>query len=185
VRLDPIVMFPYDPGWAASFESQRRRIAPLLAGWTTRAIEHMGSTAVPGLPAKPIIDMLAVVGAIDAAASPPDRLLGAAGWVHAPEPNDSHDHKLSFCFPDAAWRTHHLHLVEESSGDWRGWLAFRDYLRSDADAVAEYAALKSRLAAAHGDDPNERDAYRHGKADFIANITRIALAEGLPRLDRA
>jgi GrpB-like predicted nucleotidyltransferase (UPF0157 family) len=167
VRLDPIVMFPYDPGWAASFESQRRRIAALLAGWTTRAIEHMGSTAVPGLPAKPIIDMLAVVGAIDAAASPPDRLLGAAGWVHA------------------AWRTHHLHVVEESSGDWRGWLAFRDYLRSDADAVAEYAALKSRLAAAHGDDPNERDAYRHGKADFIANITRIALAEGLPRLDRA
>jgi GrpB-like predicted nucleotidyltransferase (UPF0157 family) len=185
VRLDPIVICPYDPEWAVSFESQRDRIAPLLAAWTTRGIEHMGSTAVPGLPAKPIVDMLAVVGDIDLGACPPDRVLDAAGWVHAPEPNDSHDRKLSFCFPDVARRTHHLHVVEESSGSWRGWLAFRDYLRSHSGTVAEYAALKSRLATAHGHDPNERDAYRQGKADFIANITRIALAEGLPRLDRA
>ena len=104
--------------------------------------------------------------------------------MHAPEPFDEAERKLSFCHPDVARRTHHLHVVEDRSDNWRGWLAFRDYLRSHPDAVAEYAAFKSGLAAAHGHDPNQRDAYRQGKADFISNITRIASGEGLPRLDR-
>jgi GrpB-like predicted nucleotidyltransferase (UPF0157 family) len=177
-------MCSHDPAWVAAFESQRDQIAPLLAGWTTRRIEHIGSTAVPGLAAKPIVDMLAVVGSIDAEPRPSQRLLDAVGWVHAPEPFDESERKLSFCFPGIARRTHHLHVVEERSGNWRGWLAFRDYLRSHADAVAEYATLKSRLAAAHGHDPNQRDAYRQGKAGFITSITRIALGAGLPRLDR-
>ena len=89
----------------------------------------MGSTAVPGLPAKPIIDMLAVVDDIETAPRSPEDLLGTTGWVHAPEPFDASERKLSFCFPDVARRTHHLHVVEERSGNWRGWLAFRDYLR--------------------------------------------------------
>jgi GrpB-like predicted nucleotidyltransferase (UPF0157 family) len=184
VRLDPIVMHPYDPAWVVSFEGQRDRITPLLRGWITRGVEHMGSTAVPGLSAKPIVDMLAVVADISTAPRAPQQLLDEAGWVHAPEPFDESERKLSFCFPDVARRTHHLHVVEERSGNWRGWLAFRDYLRAHPHAVTEYAELKARLAAAHGDDPDRRDAYRQGKAGFIRNITNTALAEGLPRLDR-
>jgi GrpB-like predicted nucleotidyltransferase (UPF0157 family) len=73
VRRDPIVVQSYDPAWPVTFAEQRDRIAPLLGGWTARPIEHMGSTAVPGLPAKPIVDMLAVVGDIEAEP-------GATGW---------------------------------------------------------------------------------------------------------
>jgi GrpB-like predicted nucleotidyltransferase (UPF0157 family) len=182
VRLDPIVIEPYDPLWAASFERQRPRVASVLNRWTTRNIEHMGSTAVPGLPAKPIIDMLAVVDDIDAIPDP-STLLEDVEWIHAPEPFDSMERKLSFCFPDIERRTHHLHVVEESSNGWREWLAFRDYLRSHDNEVVAYASLKARLATDHGHDPNERDAYRSGKAGFIRTVTDQALAEGLPRLD--
>jgi GrpB-like predicted nucleotidyltransferase (UPF0157 family) len=182
MRRDPIVIVPYDPSWAECFAMQRDRIAPLLRGWAARDIEHMGSTAVPGLQAKPIIDMLAVVDNIHAERSSAG-VLDAVGWVHAPEPFDEAERKLSFCFPGVARRTHHLHVVEETSGDWRGWLAFRDYLRSHDDTVAEYAALKTELANACGHDPNDRDAYRQGKSAFIRAVTDKALAQGLPRLD--
>lgn len=177
MRLDPIVIVAYDPSWPEQFDRQRHRITPLLAGWITRDVEHMGSTAVPGLAAKPIIDMLAVVDDIHGQPRATD-LLDPVGWVHAPEPFDETDRKLSFCFPDEARRTHHLHVVEETSGSWRGWLAFRSYLRSHADARNEYAALKSRLAGSHGNDPNDRDAYRAGKAAFIRDVTNTALAGG-------
>jgi GrpB-like predicted nucleotidyltransferase (UPF0157 family) len=182
VRRDPIVICPADPAWAASFAEQRDRITPRLAGWTTRPIEHMGSTAVPGLPAKPIVDMLAVVDDVEA---DPDAIhrLDPVGWVHAPEPFDEVERKLSFCFPGVARRTHHLHVVEAASPDWRGWLAFRDFLRAHDDTAVAYAALKSRLAAAHGHDANDRDAYRNGKAAFIRTVTDQARCEGLPRLD--
>jgi GrpB-like predicted nucleotidyltransferase (UPF0157 family) len=177
VRLDPIVIVAYDPSWPGSFARQRDRIAPLLHGWMTRDLEHMGSTAVPGLAAKPIIDMLAFVGDIEAQGRA-SHLLDPAGWVHAPEPFDESDRKLSFCFPDLARRTHHLHVVEHASSAWRGWLAFRDYLRAHDDVRARYTDLKTRLANAHGHDPNERDAYRAGKADFIRAVTDEALGGG-------
>ncbi len=181
MRVDPIVICPYDPSWPESFARQCDQIRPLLRGWITRDIEHIGSTAVPGLAAKPIIDMLAIVDDIHAKQA--SDLLDSVGWVHAPEPFDEAERKLSFCYPSVARRTHHLHVVEGSSGEWRGWLAFRDYLRSHQDTVVAYADLKTRLADAHGHDPNDRDAYRRGKAAFIRTITEQALREGLPRGD--
>ena len=81
----------------------------------------------------------------------------------------------SFCTPSIAKRTHHLHVVEETSPDWRGTLAFRDYLRTHPAVAAAYAAMKRDLAARHGSDPNERDDYRSGKAQFIAQITAVAM----------
>jgi GrpB-like predicted nucleotidyltransferase (UPF0157 family) len=182
MRLDPIVICPYDPSWPESFARQRDQIRPILAGWITRDIEHMGSTAVPGLAAKPIIDMLAVVDDIDAHQRA-TLLLNHVGWVHAPEPFDEVERKLSFCFPVVARRTHHLHVVEAPLDEWRGWLAFRDYLRSHEGTAVAYADLKNRLADAHGHDPNDRYAYRQGKAEFIRAITDRALREGLPRPD--
>jgi GrpB-like predicted nucleotidyltransferase (UPF0157 family) len=174
MRLDAIVIHPYHPAWPEHFAEQRDAVTPVLRPWLARDIEHMGSTAVPGLPAKDIVDMLAVVheiDGVDAAIGP----MGEIGWRHAPEPADARERRLSFCFPTVERRSHHLHVVEERSDDWRGWLAFRDHLRSHPDVARDYAELKSALADAHGGDPNQRDGYRAGKSTFVRDVTERAL----------
>jgi GrpB-like predicted nucleotidyltransferase (UPF0157 family) len=177
VRQDAIRMCPYDPGWAVSFEHERARLALVLHIWLIQPLEHIGSTAVPGLVAKPIIDMLAVVEDIEVAAAA-EVPLRESGWVPAPESGDVPERRLSFCVPSVERRTHHLHVVERISSGWRGWLAFRDYLRKHAEVAREYGELKTRLADEHGADPNQRDAYRAGKADWVGSTTARALAAG-------
>jgi GrpB-like predicted nucleotidyltransferase (UPF0157 family) len=169
-------MVPYDAEWRGSFEHERERLATVLGSWLLRPIEHIGSTAVPDLVAKPIIDMLAVVRDIEAAAAARAPLHNV-GWVPAPEPLDASERKLSFCFPSMALRTHHLHIVERESSAWRGWLAFRDYLRAHPDTARQYGELKTRLATQYGSHPNERDAYRAGKADWVRAVTAQAFSE--------
>ncbi|MEV0270218.1 GrpB family protein [Hamadaea sp. NPDC050747] len=167
MRLDPIDIVPYDPEWPTAYAHQRDRVTTALGDWLTGPVEHIGSTSVPGLPAKPIIDMLARVPKWDPALTwPLAEALAGVGWVHAPEPADDAQRKWSFCFPDAVWRTHHLHVVGED-WDWRPLLAFRDHLRTHPDDAAEYARIKTELAAA---DRHDRPAYRAGKAPFIESI---------------
>jgi len=182
VRLDPIVIHAHDAAWPLVFKRERARIAPALRPWLVRDIEHMGSTAVPGLPAKAIIDMLAVVGDIQAARNAIGPMQ-TVDWVHAPEPFDESDRRMSFCFPSIEQRTHHLHVVEQRDDAWPGWLVFRDYLRAHDDVAADYAVLKQRLAAEHGRDPDERTAYRAGKAAFIRSVVDLALQDGYPGRD--
>lgn len=111
MRLDPIVMSPYNPRWPQSFGEERDHIEPVLSPWLVRPIEHIGSTSIPGMPAKPIIDMVAVIGVIE-------DVLGAIhpmsvlGWLQAPEPTDDEHRRRSFCTPSIANRTHHLHVVK-------------------------------------------------------------------------
>ncbi|MEV7228778.1 GrpB family protein [Polymorphospora sp. NPDC051019] len=162
-RLDRITIVDHDPTWAASFEEQRLRLEAVLGDLLTDPIAHIGSTAVPGLAAKPIIDMLAVTDD-HADLAPVLPALAGIGWVHAPEPGDAENRKWSLCHPDIARRTHHLHVVERRSDGWREWLAFRDHLRADAGARDAYAALKRRLAA---ENDRDRPRYRAGKAGFI------------------
>ena len=173
MRLDPIKIVQYDPMWPVTFERERARLEVALSATLARPIEHIGSTAVPGLAAKPIVDMCAVVSEIEAV----DDLvsdLERIGWVAAPEPNDVPQRRRSFCAPSVEWRTHHLHVVEESSTGWRGWLAFRDHLRGNPQDAAAYAELKRALAS-EAVDPNDRAGYRAGKARMIESITRSAL----------
>jgi GrpB-like predicted nucleotidyltransferase (UPF0157 family) len=177
VRQDPIRMCPYDPAWAVSFEYERARLAAVLDTSLTQPVEHIGSTAVPGLVAKPIIDIVAVVDDIEAAAVA-EVPLREIGWLAAPEPGDDAERKLSYCLPSVELRTHHLHVVERESSGWRGWLAFRNYLRTHPDAAREYGELKTRLAKEYGTDPNQRDAYRAGKAEWVGSITTRALSAG-------
>lgn len=181
-RLDPIVVVAPDPAWPHRFASERDRLQPVLEPFLARAVEHIGSTAVPGLAAKPIIDMLAVVHDIDAfeAAHAP---LVDLGWHPAPEPGDDAGRRRSWCTPSVARRTHHLHVVEADSTGWPTWLAFRDALRADASAAAAYADLKRRLAARHGADPDDRDAYRQGKRAFIGATVRAWRARTGPARD--
>lgn len=170
MRADKIEMVPYDSSWVERFAERAEHLAAVLDGSLVRDIEHIGSTAVPGLCAKPIIDMLAVVDDVDAVRDLTAEL-AAISWVRDPEPRDLPEERLSFCFPSRERRTHHLHVVLDRHPGWRGWIAFRDRLRRDDELLEEYARLKRSLASRFGDDPNERDRYRSGKAELIAEIT--------------
>ena len=180
-RQDPIEIVPYDSGWPAAFDEQRSRVESALRPWLVGPVEHIGSTAIPGVAAKPIIDMLARVpdhrdteGIVEAMAH--------IGWAHAPEPGDERARKWSFCFPDIAWRTHHLHIFEAGSGNWPCLLTFRDHLRTHPADAAAYGRLKMVLAAA---DARDRPGYRAGKAPFIEKLLERLAASGNGAEDRA
>ena len=172
VRLDPIVIVPYDEAWPDLFRRERAVIEAALASVLVRPVEHIGSTAVPGLAAKPIIDMCAVVGSVEAVDVEAPKL-HAAGWLAAPEPGDAAERRRSYCTPTIERRTHPLHVVEEDSAGWRGWLAFRDHLRANAEVAAAYGRLKESLAE-RSTGPEDRAGYRLGKAPFIQDITEKA-----------
>lgn len=163
-RLDPLRVVPADPAWRARFADERDAVSRALRPLLVHPVEHIGSTAVPGLAAKPIIDMLAVVSSHEAAG---ERLGRLTGWVHAPEPGDTERRRWSVCRPSIEHRTHHLHVVEDGAWPWRDWLVFRDTLREDAGLREEYGALKQALADEHVDD---RSAYRAGKEPFIRRV---------------
>src|SRR4029077_2808669 len=128
--------------------------------WPVGPVEHVGSTAVPGLAAKPVIDIMAGVKSIDES-RPSISALTTIGYCYFPyQPEQKH----WFCKPSAAFRTHHLHLVPFGSKDWYERLAFRDYLRSNATTAKEYAELKKQLAKQYEFD---REAYTEAKSPFI------------------
>jgi GrpB-like predicted nucleotidyltransferase (UPF0157 family) len=159
----PVHVVAYDTRWPALFELERTALADILGPWLTGPIEHIGSTAVPGLPAKPVIDIMAAVESLDASrdALPP---LRAFGYRYAPyRPDVMH----WLCKPDFARRSHHLHLVPFRSALWQDRLRFRDCLRSTPAIAAEYATLKYRLAEIHKFD---REAYTEAKGPFIARV---------------
>jgi GrpB-like predicted nucleotidyltransferase (UPF0157 family) len=159
----PVVVAPYDPLWPARFLQERALLEGVLAPWLAGPIEHIGSTAIPGMRAKPVIDIMAAVGDLEGsrAAIP---AVEAAGYVHYPYRCDI---MHWFCKPTAETRTHHLHLVPVGSRLWRERLAFRDRLRGDDALAAEYAALKTRLAARYHDD---REAYTNAKGPFVERV---------------
>ena len=163
-----IHIVPYDEGWPAQFEAERKSLDGLLQPWLVGPIEHVGSTAVPGLPAKPVIDIMAAIGDLDESRASLD-LLRAAGYQYAPYRTDV---MHWFCKPGFMHRTHHLHLVPYASSLWIERLAFRDYLRANSAAAAEYADLKKRLAAVHRKD---REAYTEAKSEFVVRVVQAAL----------
>ncbi|MBK7792971.1 MAG: GrpB family protein [Betaproteobacteria bacterium] len=167
----PVVVVAYDPAWPARFLRERALLEDLLAPWLAGPIEHIGSTAVPGMLAKPVIDIMAPVGDLEAS-RPAIAAAEAAGYAYFPYRAES---MHWFCKPSAAFRTHHLHLVPRDSRLWRERLAFRDRLRADPLLAAEYAALKVRLARQH---PRDREAYTDGKAPFVRRVVAETLLPG-------
>ena len=167
---EEIHIVDHDSQWAAQFAAERNRLLDLLPG-RFAAIEHVGSTAVPQLPAKPIIDLLAGVGTISEADALLDSLC-AHGYVTSAEFNAT--------LPDRRWlmrhalgrRTHHLHLVVFGGEQWVQHLQFRDALRADAMIAKRYASLKLGLAERYRQD---RDAYTTAKEAFINEVlARVA-----------
>ena len=162
----------YDPGWHDRFAEQRPLVAELLRPWLAGPVEHIGSTSVPGLRAKPVIDMLAPVRSLaEAQATVP--VLAGAGWLFWPDDPCRH-YRLWFLRPRPEARTHHLHLIEDGHPHALALLAFRDALRADAGLCGEYAGLKDRLARQH---PGNRNAYTNAKGDFVARALRRAGVE--------
>ncbi|MHB0874462.1 MAG: GrpB family protein [Anaerolineae bacterium] len=165
----PVVIVDYDQEWPARFAEEREIIVAAI-GPHVVAVEHVGSTAVPGLGAKPVIDIIVGVRSLaDAAAC--IEPLAAVGY-------DYHrDHEAEM--PERRYfdvqterRDAHLHMVEYGGEFWRRHLAFRDYLRAHPEASAEYDRLKRELAARFGRD---RDGYTNAKSDFVKDIERRAL----------
>ncbi len=147
----------YDPSWPGVFEAERKRLVPLLVG---AEIHHIGSTAVPGLAAKPIIDMVALVESYE---GPIATLVAEGGYQYPRAFNATLTHRRFLCYPTAAHRTHHLHLVDEP-GELERRLRFRDRLRADPVLAGKYASLKRALAERYSDD---REAYTEAKSDFV------------------
>jgi GrpB-like predicted nucleotidyltransferase (UPF0157 family)/8-oxo-dGTP pyrophosphatase MutT (NUDIX family) len=157
---ESVQIVPYDAEWPARFLDERAALSAAIGDWAVGGIHHVGSTAVPGLGAKPIIDIL--VGVRDLKTSRECfNKLAALGYHYAPYRADE---MHWFCKPDPARRTHHLHLVPAGAPRFRDELAFRDYLRGHADAAREYCALKRRLAE---EFEHDRETYTAAKADFI------------------
>lgn len=160
-----IAIVPYDRAWPQHFEEECALLTRVLAPWLEGGIHHIGSTAIPGIAAKPIIDIVAGVRSLEEARAAFDPLR-AHSYHHAPHrPGIAHH----FDKPSlrSSERTHSLHLTEPESDLWRERLAFRDALRSDAALASEYEALKLRLAAEHGTDVA---AYTAGKRAFVARV---------------
>jgi GrpB-like predicted nucleotidyltransferase (UPF0157 family) len=164
---ESIRIVPYDPAWPARFEAERALLAAVLGPHVVGGIHHVGSTAVPGLDAKPVVDILVGVADLESSRSCID-LLAGCGYTYAPYRADEM-HWL--CKPGPSRRTHHLHLVPAGSARFRDELAFRDHLRSDPDTARAYAALKHDLAARFEHD---REAYTDAKADFVRAALRKA-----------
>ena len=148
----------YDPAWPRLFDEEARRLREAL-GAGLAALEHIGSTAVPGLAAKPILDIAAAVA--DLSGLPAlVAALEAAGYAYKGEYGLPGRHFFTLGDPARV----HLHVVVQGSGHWSSWIALRDRLRADPDLRARYAALKAGLAAQHARD---RDAYTAAKSGFI------------------
>jgi len=157
---------PYDARWPELFRAEAARLADAVAsaGLPVLKFEHVGSTAVPGLAAKPILDLAAG----RARASSPALyvpVLESAGYVYR---GDGGLPGREF-FRRGELRSHHLHLVELEGEHWRRYVAFRDALRLDASLRDDYAALKQQLAARF---PRDREAYIEGKTAFVGAVVR-------------
>jgi GrpB-like predicted nucleotidyltransferase (UPF0157 family) len=173
-----VTIVPYDPRWPGEFEIERERIARALGGRALR-IDHNGSTAVPGLAAKPVIDIqvsVAPLHPIEAYAG----CLARMGYVHVPHADDA---CCPFFHRPATWpHAHHVHLVEAGSEEEQRTIAFRDYLREHAQVARDYETLKRTIADRFSlDDVESREAYAGAKSEFINRIVCVALAEGYPR----
>jgi GrpB-like predicted nucleotidyltransferase (UPF0157 family) len=164
--MDEVIIVEYDPHWPLLFKREADTIREVVAKDLITRIEHFGSTAIPGLAAKPIIDLLVGVNSLMRAkqiAILPLETLGYTYWLDNPDP-----HRMFFAkgLPPNSHRTHHLHMVEPDSGLWER-LAFRDYLCQHSDEAARYAQLKYDLARRFSID---REAYTSGKAQYIESV---------------
>ncbi|MGB8252655.1 MAG: GrpB family protein [Anaerolineaceae bacterium] len=161
---EPVIIVPYDPHWAIQFDTEKELIQTAI-GKYLKLIEHIGSTSVPGLAAKPIIDIMA--GAISLADAPlfiPP--LERLGYHYVPEFEAQMPERRYLTRSDAGRMAIHLHVLEPTTQRWKDHLAFRDLLIANPGIREAYAHLKINLAECYG---NNRVSYTDAKTEFIQN----------------
>jgi GrpB-like predicted nucleotidyltransferase (UPF0157 family) len=158
-RPEPVEVVDYDPTWPDEYERLKLRVLDALRDNVVR-IEHVGSTAVPGLAAKPIVDLYAVVLDLDRASEQ----LSAIGYT--PQGDLGVHGRIGFDWP-AGEKRHHLYICRPDHAGLDSVVRFRDRMRSTPNKALEYADLKRELAARHR---NDRDAYALGKSHFIEEV---------------
>lgn len=167
---DAVAVVAYSPTWPLLFEDERARLAAALGDGVVE-IEHIGSTSVPGLSAKPVIDILVAVERFDPLEACDRRLAPLGYWRPTPQDFDESAHRF---YRRGSPRSHHLHMVQFGTWEHRRHLVFRDYLRGHPDIARLYADVKRELALAF---KHNRPAYTNGKTAFIKSIVARALAE--------
>jgi len=165
----PVALTTYDPSWPERFAEQESALATLLAPWLAGPVQHIGSTAVPGMSAKPVIDILVPVASL-AEATVVVPVLSQSGWLFwADDP--CRDYRLWFLRPSPQSRTHHLQVIQHDDPHALAVVAFRDALRADPTLRREYAELKEQLSRQHQDN---RNAYTNAKDAFVAQVIAAA-----------
>jgi GrpB-like predicted nucleotidyltransferase (UPF0157 family)/GNAT superfamily N-acetyltransferase len=164
-----VEIVPYDPAWSEAYERERQALVGALGG-EVAGIEHVGSTSVPGLSAKPIVDIQIGVAQMVPAQVFEERLQ-RLGYRQNPEADDPNRRLF---YRKGVPRTHHLHIQPIGHGEYADRVLFRDYLRDHPEAVAAYERLKIELARRHGHD---RQGYSEGKSAFIEEILQLAKGE--------
>jgi GrpB-like predicted nucleotidyltransferase (UPF0157 family) len=160
--------------WPERGRLAARSLGTVLAPWLVQPVEHVGSTAIPGLVAKPILDLLAIVADLGIAEEVAE-LLAPGGWHYVPPELDGRADERFFVQVIGGSRAAHLHLMPADAQRWQDIVRFRDALRGDRQLAAAYGQLKSRLAEQHRDD---REGYTAAKRDFVDGVLRTERPSG-------
>jgi GrpB-like predicted nucleotidyltransferase (UPF0157 family) len=173
---EEIAIVPYDPCWPDVFRQEKAHLLSVLPSDLIRRVEHFGSTAVPGLAAKPIVDLLVEVTDLEATRARIAPLLEAQGYDYFWRPTHGDDGPPFYAWfikrdPATGARTHHIHMVEADFAEHWDRLLFRDYLVEHPEVAREYQDLKLHLASAW---PHDRVAYTKGKTEFVVRVTEQA-----------
>ncbi len=169
LKRGSVELSKYDAEWATIFDTEKRAIESKL-GDLTLGVEHVGSTSIPGMQAKPILDLAIAVKSIDDYGKC-THLLEELGYQYVPRDTATHGDDLLFVKGSDESRTHHLKLTVFGSPFWENSIAFRDYLIGHPSAAKEYKNLKLQLAASHAVD---RESYTKGKNEFIERALKDA-----------
>jgi GrpB-like predicted nucleotidyltransferase (UPF0157 family) len=171
---EEISIVPWDPQWPTLFQLEKEYLLQCLPPDVVRRIEHFGSTAIPGLPAKPIIDILVEVSDLQAVQEQVVPILIDQGYEYLWRPTNGDDGPPFYAWfikrNDTGQRTHHIHMVEAHFHEHWERLLFRDYLLSRQELAREYAQLKQQLAQT----ATNRVDYTQGKSEFIKRVTAEA-----------
>ena len=160
MKIASVILEEYDSSWPEKFEKEKEHLMSIIDSWNYGSIEHVGSTAVLGMVAKPVIDIMFGVKSLESS-KPAIEVLIEDGYEYSPYKTEV---MHWFCKPSDAFRTHHLHLIPFESPLWQERIIFRDLLRSDKSVFYQYAKLKRDLANFHKED---REAYTEKKWPFI------------------
>ena len=176
VIREDVAVVPYDSRWPYLFRLEKEHLLSCLPRQLIGRIEHFGSTAVPGLAAKPIVDMLVEVTDLEAVKARIAPVLESQGYDYFWRPTSGEDEPPFYAWfikrdPVTKARSHHIHMVERDFHSHWDRLLFRDYLIENPAIAVEYEALKIRLAASY---PNDRVAYTTAKSEFIVRVTEEA-----------